>query len=85
MTKSGPPPEPPSVFESECSKARVILNANIAARLVKLVSTANQQNTLFWTVLDRATQIPRAHSLVHSGQVCPDTHSLWVPVQLWPV
>ena len=37
---------------------------------------AHQQNTLFWTVLDRATQIHRAHSLVHSGQVCPDTHSL---------
>ena len=44
----------------------------------------HQQNTLFWTVLDRATQIHRAHSLVHSGQVCPDTHSLWVPVQLCP-
>ena len=45
-------------------------------------TSAHQQNTLFWTVLDRATQIHRAHSLVHSGQVCPDTHSLWVPVQL---
>ena len=47
-------------------------------------SCQHQQNTLFWTVLDKATQIHRAHSLVHSGQVCPDTHSLWVPVQLCP-
>ena len=53
-------------------------------RLQKLADVTHQQNTLFWTVLDRATQIPRAHSLVHSGQVCPDTHSLWVPVQLCP-
>ena len=48
------------------------------------IASIHQQNTLFWTVLDRVTQIHRAHSLVHSGQVCPDTHSLWVPVQLCP-
>ena len=37
--------------------------------------TVHQQITLFWTVLDRAPQSPRAHSLVHSGQLCPDRHS----------
>jgi len=31
--------EPPSMLESECSKARAILNANIAACLIKLVSS----------------------------------------------
>ena len=35
----------------------------------------HQQITLFWTVLDRAPQSPRAHSLVHSVQLCPDRHS----------
>ena len=32
----------------------------------------------FWT------EPHRAHSLVHSGQLCPDTLSLWVSVQLCP-
>ena len=59
------------------------IDAKTCARCV-FMSITHQQNTLFWTVLDRATQIPRAHSLVHSGQVCPDTHSLLVPVQLCP-
>ena len=61
-------------------------SVRLSAACLSKVATicTHQQNTLFWTVLDRATQIPRAHSLVHSGQVCPDTHFLWVPVQLCP-
>ena len=37
--------EPPSVLESECSKARAILNANIAACLIKLVSSNDLHQT----------------------------------------
>lgn len=38
-------PEPPNVLESECSKARAILNANIAACLIKLVSSNDLHQT----------------------------------------
>jgi len=42
----------------------------------------HQQITLFWTVLDSATQSHRVPSLVHAGQLCPDRHRLWTSVEV---
>ena len=43
---------------------------------------SHQQITLFWTVLDNATQSHRVPSLVHTEQLCPDRHRLWTSVEV---